>query len=90
MKCLVTVTFEFDTNPPLTWRGHVTATGIQTIVSRAVSQAKREYPNRGWSSLVVCVLERVGEENDETPEPEAVTASVMDGGVFTAVVLDMR
>lgn len=71
MRCLVSVTFEFDSNPPLTWRGHVTATGVQTIASRAVQKAKREYPNRGWSSIVICVLERSGEDGAEIEQPAA-------------------
>jgi hypothetical protein len=64
MKCKVAVTFEFDVSQPLTWRGEVSAGGIHTLVSRAVREAKKAYPNRSWTSLVVCVLERLDTTED--------------------------
>jgi hypothetical protein len=71
MKAKVSVTFEFTMRPPLTWRGEFTATGAQTIVSRAVRDAKRALKPNNWQSLVVVILERDNTaETDETEEEE--------------------
>lgn len=75
MRCKVSVTFEFDVQQPITWRGEITATGPQTVVSRAVREAKRAYPKRQWSSLVVCILERLdaGKDAEDGQENELDT-----------------
>ena len=59
MKCKAVVTFEFLTRPPVTLRlPELSATGPQTIASRALNQAKKELKPIGWCSLVVA-LERL-------------------------------
>lgn len=65
LTCKVAVTFEFDTRPPVTWRGTVQGRAAQTIVHRAVMVARKELRPMAWSSLVCCVLERLGDEEPE-------------------------
>jgi hypothetical protein len=64
MKCKMSVTFEFPTRAPLTWRGEVEATSANTIASRAVRAAQRELKPRQYSSWVCVMLERL----DAAPE----------------------
>lgn len=60
MVCQVAVTFEFETRPPVTWRGEVEAgpNRAPAIVQRATRQAQRALKPIGWSSMVCCILER--------------------------------
>ena len=82
MRAKCAVTFEFDRRAPVTWRGEVSAFGVQTLVSRAVKQAKRDLHPARWSSMNVVVLERLDEEEeqDEAEEPSgAGTPSDAEG-----------
>jgi len=58
MTATYAVTFEFETKPPLTLRGEVSASGMPTLVARAARTAMREAGRQMWSSVVV-VIERV-------------------------------
>ena len=42
MTATYAVTFEFETKPPLTFRGDVSASGMPTLVARAARTAMRE------------------------------------------------
>lgn len=67
MTATYVVTFEFETKPPLTLRGDVSASGMPTLVARAARTAMREAGRQTWSSVVV-VIERVkalSEINDD-------------------------
>ena len=59
------VTFEFLTNPPLTYRGTVAASRTHTCVARATKQAQDALKPVNWSSMVCVPLERL----DTEPEP---------------------
>ncbi len=52
-------TFEFDTRPPLTHRGTVTATVVATCFARAVRLAQKALGPHGWSSVNCVLLERL-------------------------------
>ncbi len=58
MTATYAVTFEFETKPPLTLRGEVSASGMPTLVARAARTAMREAGRQTWASVVV-VIERV-------------------------------
>ena len=68
------VTFEFETKPPLTLQGTVSAAGMPTCVARAARTAMREAGRQAWASVVV-VIERehrsvgVGEDVGESSRP---------------------
>ena len=53
------VTFEFETQPPMTHRGTVTASSMPTCFARAAKAAVKAHPGRTWSSMVCVLLERV-------------------------------
>ena len=53
------VTFEFETQPPLTHRGTVTASTMPTCFARAAKAAVKAHPGRAWSSMVCVLLERL-------------------------------
>ena len=57
MTAIYAVSFEFETKPPLTFRGEASASGMPTLVARAARIAKREAGRQTWSSVVV-VIER--------------------------------
>lgn len=59
MAVRYSVTFEFDTRPPVTARGTVTAASGATCVSRATKQAQKALRPVGWTSLVCVLLERL-------------------------------
>ena len=63
------VTFEFDEAPQLVHRGTASGSSVVTVVKRAMQAALLAHPQKSWSSLVVCLLERV------TPEIAIPTAS---------------
>lgn len=58
MTATYAVTFEFETKPPLTLRGEVSASGMPTLLARAARTAMREAGRQTWSSVVV-LIERV-------------------------------
>jgi len=55
MTATYAVTFEFETRPPLTLRGAVSASGMPTLVARAARTAMREAGRQTWSSVVVVI-----------------------------------
>jgi hypothetical protein len=72
------VTFEFDNAPPLVHRGIASGSKAPAVVKRALQAAMRAHPQKSWSSLVICLLERVAEqpqanqvENAPVSVPEA-------------------
>jgi hypothetical protein len=74
-------TFEFDTQPPLTHTGTVSAGRTPTCFVRAVKEAMRAYPGRAWTSCVCVLLERVDDEPGEvteTAEAAEVAETVSD------------
>lgn len=56
------VTFEFETQPPVTHRGTVSGSRATTVVKRAVDEAVSAHPGLNWSSMVCVLLERVEEK----------------------------
>jgi len=56
MRVGYSVTFEFQTRPPVTHRGVVLALAAHTCCARAVREAKQALRPREWTS-VVCVLD---------------------------------
>lgn len=75
MRWQAAVTFEFLHGPPREWRGIVEATGPQTCVSRAVATAKGVIRPRGYSSLVVVLLDRLDRGTDAEDESEDMAES---------------
>jgi hypothetical protein len=69
MTARYAVTFEFETKPPLTLHGTVSAAGMPTCVARAARTAMREAGRQTWASVVV-VIER------ESPSAIAEAAAV--------------
>ena len=65
MKAQCEVTFEFQLKAPLTWKGTIEGIAASTVISRAVRVAKKELRPNNWSSLIVVILER-----DNNPEDE--------------------
>ena len=55
MVFTVSVTFEFENDPPLTRRGPITATSAHTAASRAIREARLEWKRRKPTSIVVVV-----------------------------------
>jgi hypothetical protein len=58
------VSFEFQTKPPLTFRGEVSASGMPTLVARAARTAMRQAGRQIWSSVVV-LIERVTPSDEQ-------------------------
>ena len=56
------VTFEFDLKPPLTHRGQVSASNVQTCCQKAVRESHKALTPARWSSVVCVLLERVQEQ----------------------------
>jgi hypothetical protein len=54
----VSVTFESNNNPPVTWRGSVRGGSFSALCARAARAAKKANPGTQWTSAVVVVLER--------------------------------
>ena len=52
------VTYEFETRPPQTHRGEMTAWSEPTCIFRAVKEAKKALRPIGWTSMNCVVLER--------------------------------
>jgi hypothetical protein len=71
--------FEFETAPPETLRGEVTAASVPSLAKEALKQALAAFPSRRWVSCVL-VLDRSGvpgvlsgesaEDPDPRPSPE--------------------
>jgi hypothetical protein len=68
MKTQCKVTFEFLNRQPLTWQGEIEATQPETVVRKAVQQARLELSPRNWTSLICVILEREGVEAEEESE----------------------
>ena len=62
MKVSVSVTYEFPTRAPKTWKGTVEGGREHVCVSRAVRSAKVALRPVAWSSLVCVILERLDED----------------------------
>jgi hypothetical protein len=66
--------FEFETAPPETLRGEVTAASVPSLAKEALKQALAAFPSRRWVSCVL-VLDRSGVpgvlsgESAEDPDP---------------------
>lgn len=61
MKVKFSVSYEFLTRAPATYKGTVDAGAEATCMARAVRKAKKALEPRGWVS-VICVLDRPEEE----------------------------
>jgi len=59
LKLKYSVTFEFDTRPPLTHRGIVEGASADACARRAVREARRLLKPVAWSSFVFVALERM-------------------------------
>jgi hypothetical protein len=59
MRVNYAVTFEFETQPPLTHRGTVAASSAATCVARATREAQKALRPVRWSSAVCVLLERL-------------------------------
>lgn len=77
MRVHYSVTFEFDTRPPLTHRGTVAASSGATCVARATREAQKAVAPIGWTSLVCVLLERVPEP--ARPKPPAKATLEVEG-----------
>jgi len=64
------VTFEFDTRPPVTHRGTVTAWQPSTCCARAVKEAKAALRPVAWNSMVCVLLDRVDSAGEVEPEED--------------------
>ena len=53
MEADYAVTFEFDSAPPVTVRGHVDANMVRTVFARAVDEAVTKAPGARWRSMSV-------------------------------------
>ena len=66
--------FEFQTLPPETLRGEVTAPSLPSCARNAIKLALQAFPNRQWTSCVL-VLDRYGlKPGIADVEPEATEA----------------
>jgi arginase family enzyme len=74
MQATVSVTFEYDRRPPVTWRGTVEAGGVQTLAARAVRDAKRALRPVNWQSIVIVILDRHADARDEDEESSELHA----------------
>ncbi len=59
MRVRYAVTFEFDTQSPITHRGTVAAATMPTCFARAARDAARAHPGLKWSSMTCVLLERL-------------------------------
>lgn len=65
MTGTVSVTFEYPTRPPDTYKtGPITAVTLATIIARGIREAKKEVKPHGPSSVVV-VWEKLTERNQD-------------------------
>jgi hypothetical protein len=68
MTCAYSLTFEFETQKPLTVRGEVTGSRLPSCIRRASEAAMLAHPQVNWTSVVVLLERRAGRQR---PEPEA-------------------
>ncbi len=61
MKVEVAVTYEYATRPPQTWRGVVEGGREHVCARLAMKAARASLRPVKWSSLVVVLLERIGD-----------------------------
>ena len=88
MTVRYSVSFEFDVRPPLTHRGTVTATQIDTCMRLATRNARLALKPQGWSSVVCVVLERMPERQDAVAA--TANATTVDIDDAAAVALNTR
>jgi hypothetical protein len=69
MQVRYAVTFEFDSQPPITHRGTVAASTMPTCFARAARDAVRAHPGLKWSSMVCVLLERLDAATADAVEP---------------------
>jgi len=74
----VSVTFEFDTRQPETWKGLVEGGQVATVCGRAIRLAHRALKPRSWRS-VVCLAQSV--VADATNESNAAAVLGQIGGL---------
>jgi hypothetical protein len=60
MECECSVTFEFDSRPPMLYRSTIAGSQVATCVSRATKLAQQVLMPYYWTSMVVVVVERRG------------------------------
>ena len=53
------VTFEFDTQPPVTHKGEAKGTTLAICAKYAFKEAQKAFPRCQWSSAVFVALERL-------------------------------
>lgn len=75
MKVVYSVTFEFETKPPLTHRGVVVASSAATCVARATRESQKVLKPVAWSSLTCVLLERLQEKPVTVEVVRAQTAA---------------
>ncbi len=63
MNAKYAVTFEYETKPPLTMRGEISASAMPTLVARATRKAARDAGRQTWSSVSV-LIERADDTDD--------------------------
>ena len=68
------VTFEFDTQSPITHRGTVAASTMPTCFARAARNAARAHPGLKWSSMACVLLERLDAATDQVAARRDVDA----------------
>ena len=73
MKVRYSVTFEFDTRPPITHRSTVEGWSASTCTRRAVEEAQKALRPVGWSSMVCVLLERLDADVEAETNDEAET-----------------
>jgi hypothetical protein len=57
MKCGYSVTFEFETQQPITIKGEATGTTVRTIAARAIDDALEQSEKKMiWSSIVILIM----------------------------------
>lgn len=61
MTLKYSATFEFDSKPPVTAQGRITASTMPTCFARAARQAQGQHKGLQWSSMVI-VVERAAQE----------------------------
>jgi len=79
LKLKYSVSFEFETRPPVTHRGVVEGASPDACARRAIREARRVLKPVNWSSFVFVALERMPVSGDETsqgvPEPDTEAES---------------
>lgn len=83
MKIRYAVTFEFDTRPPVTYRGTVEAGHPSTAARRAIAAAQEFLKPVNWTSFVFVALERLPEAASEDAEAIPADVTLTKGGLET-------